>query len=157
MPVLTNPRHEHFAQLIAGGKTPTEAYIVVGYSKRGAHASANRLRQNATVAARLDELRSAVAERTIEKTAIDRAWVIGRLQENVERAMQHRPVLDSSGKETGEYRYEGAVANRALELLGKELGMFVDRNESKIAGSLDLIERLNAGRKRLADLADSND
>ena len=33
------------------------------------------------------------------------------------------------GKATGEYRYDGAVANRALELLGKELGLFTERGE----------------------------
>jgi hypothetical protein len=27
-------------------------------------------------------------------------------------------------------RYDGAVANRALELLGKELGMFIDKGEA---------------------------
>jgi hypothetical protein len=33
--------------------------------------------------------------------------------ENVERAMQAQPVLDAKGVPTGEYRYEGSVANRA--------------------------------------------
>ena len=39
------------------------------------------------------------------------------------------PVLDRDGKPTGEYRYDGSVANRALELLGKQQGMFIDRHE----------------------------
>jgi hypothetical protein len=38
-------------------------------------------------------------------------------------------VLDRDGKPTGEYRYDGNVANRALELLGKQQGMFIDRHE----------------------------
>ena len=29
----------------------------------------------------------------------------------------------------GQYVYNGSVANKALELLGKELGMFIDRKE----------------------------
>ena len=29
----------------------------------------------------------------------------------------------------GEYVYNGSVANKALELLGKELGIFIDRKE----------------------------
>jgi hypothetical protein len=33
------------------------------------------------------------------------------------------------GQEIGEYTYNGSVANKALELLGKEIGMFVDRKE----------------------------
>jgi phage terminase small subunit len=43
--------------------------------------------------------------------------------------MTVEPVLDAEGKQTGEFRYQGAVANRALELLGKEIGMFIDRSE----------------------------
>jgi phage terminase small subunit len=51
------------------------------------------------------------------------------LVENVDRAMEAEPVLDPKGNPTGEYKYNGNVANRALELLGKEIGMFVDRKE----------------------------
>jgi hypothetical protein len=58
-----------------------------------------------------------------------RAWVLERLAENVRRAMQIEPVT-LRGLPTGEYRYEGSIANRALELLGKELGLFVERIES---------------------------
>ena len=49
--------------------------------------------------------------------------------ENAERALQHVAVLDKKRKPTGEYRYDGNVANRALELLGKQQGMFIDRHE----------------------------
>jgi hypothetical protein len=49
--------------------------------------------------------------------------------ENANRAMQAQAVLDAEGKPTGEFRYNGAVANRALELLGIEIGMFIDRHE----------------------------
>jgi hypothetical protein len=58
-----------------------------------------------------------------------RAWVLERLAENVRRAMRIEPVT-LRGVPTGEYRYEGSVANRALELLGKELGLFVEQSES---------------------------
>ncbi|MBV9753661.1 MAG: hypothetical protein JO188_14155 [Hyphomicrobiales bacterium] len=58
-----------------------------------------------------------------------REWVLERLTENVRRAMQIEPVT-LRGTPTGDFRYEGSVANRALELLGKELGLFVERNES---------------------------
>jgi hypothetical protein len=49
--------------------------------------------------------------------------------ENAERSLQHVAVLDKEHKPTGEYRYDGSVANRALELLGKQQGMFIDRHE----------------------------
>jgi hypothetical protein len=65
----------------------------------------------------------------IEKVALTQEWVLTRLMENAERALQHVAVLDKERKPTGEYRYDGNVANRALELLGKQQGMFIDRHE----------------------------
>ena len=44
---------------------------------------------------------------------MDRAWVLEELRANLERH-----------KETN-----GAVANRALELIGKELGLFINRKD----------------------------
>jgi hypothetical protein len=63
----------------------------------------------------------------IKSTALTKEWVIETLKENVARAMQATEVKRADGTGTGEYQYQGSVANRALELLGKELGMFVDR------------------------------
>ena len=124
--VLANAKHEHFAQLIAGGETPTKAYILAGYSEKGAHSAGARLFQRPEICARIAHLQAAVKERALEKAAVDKAWVLTRLRENVERSMQIVPVRDRKGKETGWFKYEGMTANRALELLGKELGMFHD-------------------------------
>src|SRR5262249_15282773 len=58
-----------------------------------------------------------------------------KLVENVERAMQAEPVRRKAGdyeeEVPGEYVYNGSVANKALELIGKEIGMFVDREASQ--------------------------
>src|SRR5580658_9275092 len=51
----------------------------------------------------------------IVESGVNRLWVLERLRENVERSMQAKPVLDKEGQPTGEYRYEAAAANRALE------------------------------------------
>jgi hypothetical protein len=50
--------------------------------------------------------------------------------------MQAVPVLDKEGNPTGEYQYNGFVANKALELLGREIGMFVERHEVTLAERL---------------------
>ena len=57
---------------------------------------------------------------------VDQRWVIERLVENVERAMTAVPATDRKGQPTGVYSYQGAVANRALFLLGKALGLFTE-------------------------------
>ena len=86
--------------------------------------TAFELFQNPKVTARLSELREEAASRN----AITVDWVLSRLKEIVFRAMQVVPVLDRQGEPTGEYTYQGAVANRALELIGRHLGMFADKD-----------------------------
>ena len=73
------------------------------------------------IKARLAELQNKAAD----KTVLTKAWIIERLIKNVERAMQAEQVLDREGNATGEYTYQGSVANRALELPGNEI---VDRD-----------------------------
>jgi phage terminase small subunit len=143
---LRNPRYERFAQGLAEGKPAYQAYIDAGFAKAGAAQSASRLLKSQRAGIRervaeiLQEREQIDAEGTklaIARTAIDKEWVIERLRENVERAMQARPVIDRAGNPTGSYVYNGAAANRALELLGKELGMFIERRENKIVDEFD--------------------
>ena len=124
MPQLPNARHERFAQEVAKGASAAAAYHAAGY-RRNRH-NARRLITKEHVAARVAELQRAAAEHA----SLDRAWVLARLRENVERAMTAEPVRDRNGDPTGEFTYQGAVANKALELIGKDIGMFVDRAES---------------------------
>ena len=51
----------------------------------------------------------------------DRSFVRQKLRANTERAMQ-------------EHDYQGAVANRALELIGKHAGMFEDTTRVELTG-----------------------
>lgn len=142
MGVLRNAKHEHFAQLLSKGETPPRAYVIAGYSEHGAAQSANRLLKNADVCSRVAQLREAVEkpsrERAIEKAAVDKAWVLSQLVENVNMGKQAEPVRDNEGNETGEYKQNLAAANKALELIGKELGMFIDRKEVR-TGALDAL------------------
>ena len=131
MPVLPNQRHELFAQELAKGKTADEAYELAGYKPDRGHAS--RMASNGNICARVEELLGRAADGVV----LTKQWVIERLIENVDRAMQAEEVKDSKGIATGEYRYDGSVANRALELLGKEKGMFIDRKEVGKPGDFD--------------------
>jgi hypothetical protein len=133
MPVLSNAKHELFANALAEGKSALDAQVIAGYAKN--RGNATTLKQNKLIQKRVADLlerRSEVEAKATEKAAtslaIDREWVMGRLKENAERALQVIPVKDKEGTPTGEFKYEGSVANRALELLGKEIGMFVDRH-----------------------------
>lgn len=148
---LTNSKHEHFAHLVAKGENPANAYALCGYSKNGALQSGNRLLRQLEVSARVEELKTAISERQVEKVAVDRAWVLAMLIANVQRAMQVEPVRDREGNVIGQYTYQGSVANKALELLGNELGMFRPKQENT-GLTIDVIAaRLNAGRARVAE------
>jgi hypothetical protein len=105
--------------------------------KLDAAAGAPALKQNEAILKRVEALlreretiHNLSVARAIEETGITKAWVIERLRTNVDRAMQQVQAVGPNG-EVGDFKYDGAVANRALELLGKELGMFVDRGDTK--------------------------
>jgi phage terminase small subunit len=112
--------HEYMIDLNA-----KQAAIRAGYSERGAEVQGCQLLSNPNVAA-------LIAERTAERAKVAKVsaeWVISRLVENVERCQQAEQVTDREGNPTGEYKFDAANANRALELLGKHLGLFVERRE----------------------------
>jgi len=64
--------------------------------------------------------------------------------ENYSRCMQANPVLDKYGEETGEFIYNPNGANKALELIGKHLGMWDKKVETKDNQEIyqDIIEKL---------------
>jgi phage terminase small subunit len=137
---LRNPRHERFAQEIAKGASGARAYELAGFEARGRGAAVNahRLLQRQAIRTRISELlvereriHGQATANAIDETALTKEWVIAKLMENTLRAMQCDAPRDEGGNVIGGQKYEGAVANRALELLGKELGMFIDRKELK--------------------------
>ncbi|MNW10683.1 Terminase small subunit [compost metagenome] len=64
-----------------------------------------------------------------EKSEVNAQWVLDRLVQLAERCMQAEPVTDRDGSPTGEYRFDSSGANKALENIGKHLGMFKDKLE----------------------------
>ena len=66
-----------------------------------------------------------------ERTAIDKAWVVSKLVENYERAIGGKQAVDQEGNPIGPAPVPNlSAANKALELIGRTLGMFVDRKEA---------------------------
>lgn len=134
MPTLKNPKHERFAQSLADGTTAEKSYEAAGF-KPSRHNAATLARKQhildrvAQLLAEREQIHAQSTAKAIQKVALTKEWVLARLIDNVQRASQAVPVLDAEGNATGEYRYQGAVANRALELLGKHLGMFVELHE----------------------------
>lgn len=169
MATLSNARHERFAQEVANGQSGTQAYLTAGYptNAKAAGVSASRLLENPKVKDRIAEIlteRESIRQRevteAVKAASLSKQWVLERLMENADRALQRQPVLDDEGAPIGEYTYNGSVANRALELLGKEVGMFIDRKDVSIddkrqpreLSSADLDERIDAALQRIEAL-----
>ncbi len=134
---LRNPRQERYARLVAAGVELTAAYRQAGYRADGVEKRSAALAARKGVAARIGELARAWdcdpgrdSDAGSGADGPGRAWVVARLVETAERALQAVPVIDRKGAPTGEFTYQGTVALRALELLGRELGMFANRKES---------------------------
>lgn len=113
-------KQQNFVDAFLAGETTAEAIVRAGYSPKRATAQARILLNSPKVVAALK------ASRGLSAPEIDQKWIIQRLVQNVERAMDD-PSRPKGSKAGGKGGYQGAVANRALELLGKHYGLFNER------------------------------
>lgn len=122
MSILENQRWELFCQAIVSGHTAGDAYVAAGY--RRSNSSPYQLLENPRIKERIDELRT----RQVEKIVLSKQYAIEAIIENLEKALGRRPV--KVGKDATEiYVYRGDVANRALQMIGHELGLFTEKKE----------------------------
>lgn len=73
-------------------------------------------------------------QKRADKIEVDANWVLSNLKTIAERCMQAEEVVkyDYDSKEqvgTGEYKFDSSGANKSLELIGKHLKMFTDKQE----------------------------
>jgi phage terminase small subunit len=139
------PRQARFVEEYLVDLNATQAAVRAGYSTKWASRRGSLLLKLPLVAAAVAERKAARAARS----EVDAAWVLSQLWEVAVRCLQAVPVLDRSGRETGEWRFNASGANRALELIGKHLGMFSERLDvqllrseaQQVAAELGLDER----------------
>ncbi len=122
MAELKNIRHELFCRGLVTGKTADQAYQNAGYKPSRAHAS--RLAAKGNIRQRVSELHQSVAQ----AATVDRAWVLQQMRDLYEKTTA--APADSP-------TWSPATAKGLLDLIGKEMGMFVDR---KIIGIKSLSE-----------------
>jgi phage terminase small subunit len=105
-----------------------------GFSAKTAYSIGQRLLKNVEIRQAVDE---AIEARSV-RTGLTQDWVLERLKEIVDRSMQAE--ADKFGNETGEYIYNGGVANGALTLIGKHLGMFVEKSEVDLKATVSEVK-----------------
>lgn len=155
------PRQERFVSEYLKDLCASQAAIRSGYS----HGSYGRALLTKSHVARALEAALAAREK---RTQLDQDYVIEGLLETVGRCMQRRPVMDWNRTESefrqaqdhhgcAVWQFDAHAAIRALELLGKHLGMFATKPRATgLMAVFELIGNLSPGEaERLSELPDS--
>lgn len=126
-------------------KAYMRAYALDNYDS--ARTLASKLFANVNIRARIRELMNIRSADTM----VDAAYVIESLKYIAEKCQVAEPVrvfnyVTKEMEETGEYVFDSNGANKALELIGKHVGMFTDK--LKVEGNLTLPEIVIKGSKQ---------
>lgn len=108
----------------------TQAAIRAGYSKKTAREIG---KQNLTKLYIQEEIKK-LKDKLTEKAEIDAQWVLDNFVELSQRCMQKVPVMEKVDGElipTGEWKFDSAGANKALENVGKMIGVYIEKTENK--------------------------
>jgi phage terminase small subunit len=123
------PKQECFVQEYLIDLNATKAAIRAGYSTKTANKIGTQLLGKTGIKSAID---AALVERR-KKSEISADYILMSLREVVERCLQRAPVINMKGKQVQDedgnnlWEFNAPGANKALELLGKHLGMFTDK------------------------------
>lgn len=146
MPELKNLSRERFArEYVRNGHNATKAAKAAGYSEKSAYSQGSRLLKKDEVLARVRE----IEENALAEAGVTRYGVIERLVELISKCMDEESYIATDSltgeKSTVRRRLDASGANKALELLGKQLGMFADKLGADVTG------RMNEGDRRIME------
>ncbi|MCW3466515.1 terminase small subunit [Chitinophaga nivalis] len=145
-----NEKQRRFCEEYLIDLNATKAAIRAGYSEKTAAQIGCENLIKPDIIDYLNIRRSEISE----KTEISQEWVMKRLKDISDRCMTVEPVMEfdnntKSMKETGEYKFDSSGANKATELIGKHLGMFITRIDATTKG-----ESLNNEKRPVMTLPD---
>jgi phage terminase small subunit len=128
----------------------TQAAIRAGYSKNSARQIATENLSKPSILAYVKKMR----EQQQAQSMLDSRWVLERLTQVIDRSMQAVPVMewDYGSQEmvpSGEYQYDSNGANKALELIGKHLGLFDPKAKHIDALTNAQIEKMKAETEKI--------
>ncbi len=104
----------------------TQAAKLAGYSERSAGETGTELLHKPHVLAVINAKRCEITN----ESKVTVAWVLAMLVESATVCLKTMKIRDKDGISTGDVKLvDSAGGHKALELLGKHLGMFVERVE----------------------------
>lgn len=122
-----SPRQEAFCMAYAKCGNATQAYREAGYkvkSERAAVSAGSRMLTNVDIQRRLEEIRAQVESERIVEPRAAQEWLSSII----------RGEVRVDGKET-----QVKDRLRAMELLGKMQGLFIDRKEVSMTGAVPVV------------------
>lgn len=135
MPKLTDKQKEFVRQYLVD-LNATQAAVRAGYSVKTAYRQGADLLQKTSIREAIEKAQAKRARRV----EVTQDYVLSNLVEVVERTMQRAPVTDRKGEQVTDeegravWTFDAKGANRALELLGKHLGIFTDKIRAEVSG-----------------------
>jgi phage terminase small subunit len=126
--VPLNAKQQRFVAEYLKDLNATQAAIRSGYSRKTAAAIGSENLSKPEIAAAISEK----TERIAQKAEVSAAYVLSSLLNIAERCQQAVPVYERVNGETlatGEYEFDSSGANKSLELLGKHLKLWTDKQE----------------------------
>lgn len=128
-----------FCRNMASTGKKQQSAIDAGYAISSAGAQASRLLRIDKIIKSIDYYKAASSQRV----NITADMVLAGIHSNAVRCAQGEPVLNAEGEEIGVWRFDSSGSNKAWELLGKHLRLFVDRIETAdINAAKEYIEKL---------------
>ena len=138
MPILKNARHERFAELLASGRSATDAYEHAGYKR--SHSNGPALAKTEEIRARVAQISAASLERERATAAAAAERAVITRQRLIEMALEARKgALEAK-------QYSAAVA--ATKEIGILSGIRIERSERGMPGEFDELERMSADELR---------
>lgn len=109
-----------------------QAAVIAGFAPKSAGGEGSKALKKPHIAAYIREREGAVRAHIEEKQLVHREWVIEQLVKVYHQSMVGEPEMvwvDGKMEHSGLYTFNDRGANKALELLGKEIGMFRDNGK----------------------------
>jgi phage terminase small subunit len=131
-----NRKRQRFVEEYLVDLNATQAAIRAGYKESTAYSQGQRLLKIVE-----SDINVALAKRST-RTEITAEYVLTNLKEVVERCLQRAPVFSAKGEQIQDeegrdvWQFYAPGANKALELLGRHLGMFNDKFDVKHSGTI---------------------
>lgn len=129
------PQQDRYCVERAKGETQEAAYRAAYPKSKGKpetlRKEAKKLDRQLKVRQRIAALMDVANEAAIKELTVGKIDVMRELWDNAMKAKAAMPVMDREGNETGEWTAMFQASNKALELVGKEIGMFREQPETE--------------------------